>query len=65
MTRTPEERERRRAELLEHGEGRNRGRLTEARRGGASAGRRFAARNAVVRPAGRPGGAKIGRPTCC
>jgi len=48
MTCTEAERERRRAELLEPGEGRRRGRSTEARRGGASAGRRFAARNAVV-----------------
>lgn len=45
MTRTEAERERRRAELLEHGEGRSRGRLTEARRGKSA---RFAPLNALA-----------------
>jgi hypothetical protein len=48
MMRTKAERERRNAELLGEGQGRHRGRSTEAKCGGASAGRRFAARNAVV-----------------
>jgi hypothetical protein len=49
MMRTKAERERRNAELLGEGQGRHRGRSTaEAKRGGASARRRFAARNAVV-----------------
>jgi hypothetical protein len=45
MTRTAQERERRRAELLEQGEGRRRGRSTEARRGKSA---RFAPLNAVA-----------------
>jgi hypothetical protein len=51
MTRTTDEREQRRAALLEPVDGRRArqsGRSTEAKRGGASAGRRFAPRNAVV-----------------
>jgi hypothetical protein len=48
MTRIDAERERRRAELLEQGASRNHGQSTEAKRGGASARRRFRARNAVV-----------------
>jgi hypothetical protein len=45
MTRIEAERERRRAELLEHGEGRSRGRLTEARRGKSA---RFVPMNALT-----------------